>query len=329
MTAVPPAVFGLLTAACWGLSDFLSRRPARRIGYYLTASYLQLVGLTEISAYVLVLAPASLSKLGSNGPVLAANLLIGVATFFSLTFLLRGFSRGNMSIVSPVASTYPVITIFLSALFLGETVAGIQAFGVAVLLGGIILAGINLRELRGKPALAVAQSEAPLAASSSADGTLAKTALSPTAGPQSSSRWFTRGLGSAVSSCVLSGVLLFGLGFVTPAFGSALTVLVIRVASTAASFALIKPLGQKFQLPNLRVVPWIVVVGSLDLLGLVLFNLGILSAGNSLPIVTTISGMATVLTIILAGGLYREKLDAIQYVGVTVLLLGLALVLYF
>jgi uncharacterized membrane protein len=333
MTNISPAVFGLLTAGSWGLSDFLSRKPAKNIGYFLTATFLQIVGLGEIALYVVLFAPSSLPKLATNPPVLLTNILIGIAAFFSLTFLLRGFSRGNMSIVSPVASTYPVITIFLSAVFLGEIVAGIQAVGIGILLVGIILAGINLRELRRKGGV-VMQQDTPGIRNPVGGGGLARTFSaseqdSIQTGQERTNRWITRGLGSALASCLLSGILLFGLGFVTPSFGTPLTVLVLRIASMVTSFALLKPFGQQFKLPSPRIVPWIVVVGTLDVLGLVFFNQGILSAGNSLPIVSTLAGMATVLTIILAGGFYREKLDGIQYLGITLLLIGLGIVLYF
>ncbi len=323
------AIFGLLAAASWGASDFVSLVPSRRIGYYLTASFLQLVGLVEVSAYVFIVNPSILSLAVSNPRILLVNFLVGILGFLSILFLLRGFLKGVMSIVSPIASTYPVFTIILSVLFLSATVGGIQAVGIALLLTGIILAGFKVSELRKAGVL-----PDPGAPSSPVNlsnlGNPATALEKPSRfGLGSPHKWITKGVGSALGTALCAGFVFFGLGFVTPVFGSILPVFVIKGAATGASFALLIPLKQKFQVPNGRTMILLIFVGALDALGLIFFNLGILTAGASFPIVVTISSLGTVLTIILANVFYKERLDQIQYFGILVLLVGLSTVLYF
>jgi uncharacterized membrane protein len=70
-------------------------------------------------------------------------------------------------------------------------------------------------------------------------------------------------------------------------------------------------------------------MGFLDTMGFIAFNLGILSAQNSLPIVVTLSGLVGAVTMLLARAIYRERLDLIQNLGVVILLIGIVIVLYF
>ena len=59
---------------------------------------------------------------------MAANALFAVAS-----------TRGLVSVVSVVASLYPVTTVMLARILLGERIAGVQQVGVAAALSGVVL----------------------------------------------------------------------------------------------------------------------------------------------------------------------------------------------
>jgi drug/metabolite transporter (DMT)-like permease len=64
-------------------------------------------------------------------------------------------------------------------------------------------------------------------------------------------------------------------------------------------------------------------------MGFITFNLGLLSADNSLPIVVTLSGMVGVVTIELARIFYHEKLEPVQLLGVLIIFVGVGTVSYY
>jgi drug/metabolite transporter (DMT)-like permease len=59
---------------------------------------------------------------------MAANALFAVAS-----------TRGLVSVVSVVASLYPVTTVVLARLLLGERIAAAQQLGVVAALSGVVL----------------------------------------------------------------------------------------------------------------------------------------------------------------------------------------------
>ncbi len=73
--------------------------------------------------------PRQLVTLGAIGLIdLAANAAYNYAT-----------TIGELSNVAVASSLYPVMTVFMAALVLGERVRGIQRLGVVVALGGVVL----------------------------------------------------------------------------------------------------------------------------------------------------------------------------------------------
>jgi drug/metabolite transporter (DMT)-like permease len=313
------ALCGLAAAICWGVSDFISRQPSRRIGYYITSTYVQLFSFIGLFVLVLVTIPSSLAKIPQNQIVFAENLIIGVLMFGALLFLYRGYAQGMMSITGPISSSYPVVTIILSVVILGVTLADITAIGITIVVIGIILAGFKISDLRtlintGSEKMAMARISSPPSSLSS---------------QESGRKMLVRGVDSAILACLFLGVIYLGLGSVTKVYGTILPILVMRGSAAIVGFALLLPLKQKFVLPSKKVLPWLLLLATLDSTGLLLFDRGITIAQNSLPIVVTLSGLVGVVTLLLARTFYKERLDTIQGIGVIILLVGVGIVLYF
>ena len=70
-----------------------------------------------------------------------------ITTLGGLSFF-KGTQVGNLSVLSPIASSYSVIIIFFSILFLSEILLPIQVGSVVLVVVGTILVSINLKNFK-------------------------------------------------------------------------------------------------------------------------------------------------------------------------------------
>jgi drug/metabolite transporter (DMT)-like permease len=137
-----------------------------------------------------------------------------------------------MSIVAPVSSCYPVLTVAL-ALLSGERIHTLRGIGLAATLIGVILAATSF--------------SADANHSSSPDGASSQAQLS-------------EGVGWAICATVGFGVLFWFLQFhVVPVVGAAVSVRVIRVSPFLTLALVAAPARQSFRLPRGGV--WCLILG--------------------------------------------------------------------
>jgi drug/metabolite transporter (DMT)-like permease len=65
--------------------------------------------------------------------------MIGVMDTAGNSFFAAASSQGDVSVVSVLATLYPVVTVGLAAAVLSERVAGLQLVGVVAALAGVAL----------------------------------------------------------------------------------------------------------------------------------------------------------------------------------------------
>src|SRR5271155_4538553 len=108
-------ILGLIGAICWGGSDFAARFASRRVGAYRTLFFMQFFGFLALSAYLKWTgAFAHITATGWKPWVLAA--FAGVLNMTASLALYYSFQIGVMSIVAPVSSSYPALTVALAML---------------------------------------------------------------------------------------------------------------------------------------------------------------------------------------------------------------------
>lgn len=134
--------FGLaiVTALLIGFGDFLAKIVIGRIG---VANYFLIYGVSYLPGLLISLA---LDKKGRRLPkipfkdwvsaLIGASMVTGAGIFFFIAL-----SKGPASLVAPVASSYTALTVTLALIFLKEKLRKIQAFGVLLVVLGIILIG--------------------------------------------------------------------------------------------------------------------------------------------------------------------------------------------
>jgi drug/metabolite transporter (DMT)-like permease len=198
-------VCGILTASGFGTADFVAKLSTGKVGFLRTALFMQAFG----SFFVLPFAMTDFSRLLVDPLITLAAILLGVVNALATLLLYKGFEVGRVSIVSPIASTAPMVAIVLAITLLGEMVT-IELFaGIGFVLAGIILVSFQ-----------TAQIEA--------------------------SKQIAKGAIYAIGFMMLGGFLLFGLKPVSNVLGVFLPVLIMRwvgVPVLAVPFLAKKPSG--------------------------------------------------------------------------------------
>lgn len=143
----------LLTALAWGISDFLARLAAGRLGGRLALFGQQALGLLFIA--VVFIEPSTWPSWPGNRS-LAIGMGIGLLNVGSALAMYRAFEVGAVALLSPLISSYGAVTAVLALLIAQETPSAIQLVGMACVAlgamgaslvpaeGGVTRAGIGL-----------------------------------------------------------------------------------------------------------------------------------------------------------------------------------------
>ena len=286
-------LFGATAAFCWGSADFLSRRQSERVGSYRTVLYAHVMTLVVIAALIPVLRPTFVV-----GPVVALVLTAcGLVSLLAFMLLYRAFHRGTVSVVAPIAYTYPAVTTILSILLLGTVLAETSIVAIVWVIAGVVLLSTRLSELRA--------------------------ALSGKGAPNVIS-----GVGSAVGSSVIFGIVYVGLGYSIPLVGYVVPVIFLRGVAAAAGFLLAPLLKQDVRPSRSALSNTVIAMGVLEAVGFLAFTYGVSQGGSSLPVVTAVSGMGGAVAAAYGLIFLRERLELNQIVGVVLALTGVFTLLY-
>jgi len=189
---------GLLTASGFGIADFAAKLSTDKVGFLRTALFVQLIG----SFFVLPFALPDAYRVLVNPWITLAAILLGVVNVLGTLLLYKGFEVGRVSIVSPIASTAPLVAVLLAITLLGEILTRELLIGIGLVMLGIIL--VSLQTTQGNASKQVA-----------------------------------RGTVYAIGFMFFGGLLLFGLKPVTSVLGPFLPVLIMRwvgILALAAPF---------------------------------------------------------------------------------------------
>ena len=290
-----PVLLGAFTAFCWGTSDYLSRSSSQKVGHYRTTVYMHVVSTATL---VLLLPLLLRPDFGISFELALTLVALSVVNFFAFIFLYRGLHYGVVSVVAPIAYSYPIITTIFAVIFLGVMLSGVRTLALAAVILGVILLSTRFSELgrylRG--------------------GGLVK--VMP-------------GVDSAVVSAVSFGSVYVALGFVTPLVGYVLPVLFLRGLGGIFGFTFAPLLKQDVRPRRDVMTRTMLVMGILETFGLLSFNLGISFGGATLPVVTALSGMGGAFATTYAMAFLRERLEPNQLVGILLSIAGVFALLYF
>lgn len=283
----------MVTALCWGTSDYLSRSQSEKVGHYQTVVYMQVMNVIILLLLFPILNP-SLFVTPAAALVLTVS---GAINFFGFVYLYRAFHKGVVSVVAPVAYTYPAVTTVFSVLLLGAVLAPLRIASITSIMVGVVLVSTRFSELRsyrrgrGLPNI-------------------------------------TAGVGSAVTSSFFFGVVYVGVGYATPVVGYVLPVLFLRGVGALVGFLAAPVLREKVRPSRDSFSRTIFVMGVLETFGFLAFNYGLSLGVDSLPVVAALSGMGGAVAAAYALVLLKERLEKNQLLGMALSIAGVFVLLY-
>jgi drug/metabolite transporter (DMT)-like permease len=281
-------LLGLTVAVGWGFADFMARAASRRIGAYRSLFVMQCFGLAALSLYWAFAhgAEAFFHSRTGWGPGIVA----GVLDAGSSLALYHAFETGILAVVAPISASYPALTMLL-AIQSGERISPVRAAGIVASIVGVALA----------------------AASRSSGG-----------GPGGGKRRLSGGVVWAIAAALGYAVNFWLLGFhVVPMIGSVASVWLIR-ASTILTLGLIAvPAGRRLRAPR-GLWGLLAAIGLLDTLAFVANNAGL--GLRQVLVVTVLASLYAAITVLLSALLLRERLERSQWLGVFLILAGVALI---
>jgi drug/metabolite transporter (DMT)-like permease len=147
MHDVEGLLLGLTAALGWGLAATVATVASRRVGSLGATAGTQATSVAVLATLVL----GAGTVLPDEPALVALSLACGVVAAVAYLAFFTALRHGPISVVSPVVSTYGGLTVVLSVLLLGESLAPGQVLGVALATAGIVLASVTLDEGLRRP----------------------------------------------------------------------------------------------------------------------------------------------------------------------------------
>ena len=286
-------LLGLLTAVCWGSSDFLARFATRRTGTLRATLYMQLLGFVLLSAALPFLGGWGHLTDGSGLRPWFWGLFAGLLNTFATLSIYRSFELGKMAAVAPLSASYPVITVLLSVLT-GERLTPYRLIGIILVLAGAII---------------VAREDT--SSSSSSEPASAESLAREKAGL----RW-------ALTAALAMGVMfwLVGIRFV-PIIGALPSVWIIRLVSAIATLAAILASRQPAAPPPRNAFSFIGGMAVLDTAAYCFNNRGMQL--EQVSIVSVLASLYGAVTVAYAALFLREPITRLQWLGIAAIFTGI------
>jgi drug/metabolite transporter (DMT)-like permease len=318
-------ILGLTGAVCWGMADFAARFASRRVGAYRTLFFMQFFGFIALSVYLKF--TGGFSHVAPGWQPWALTVVAGLLNVSASLSLYHSFEIGVMSIVGPVSSSYPALTVALS-LASGERINPLRGIGIAITLIGVILAAMSFASKPTNPADTAHLSDAinsPDAVNPAGSANFADASNSAKAANSSTDSRLSRGVGWAILAALGFGVMFWFLGFhVVPLVGDAVSVWVMRLTALISLAVVALPTRQSIRLPHGGVWWMLAAVGFMDTAAFVANNAGLHIGPVS--VVSVLASLYGAVTVLLAWIFLRERLERSQWLGIVLIFVGIVCV---
>src|SRR5215475_5498111 len=281
-------LLGLVTAFSWGSADFLARFASRTVGALRIAFYLQAFGFLFLTVILLRWHVWGHLFDHSGWQPWGWGALVGAFNALGMFALYRAFELGKLSVVGPLSSSYPTLTLVLS-IFAGERLTVVRIVGIVLALLGVLV---------------VARGESSTASIPPNDG---------------------KGIAWAVIAAVLFGFMYWILGTrVIPATGACATVWLMRGTAALITLAILVAKDQPLGLPDKKTAAQAAGTGLLDTGAFVLSNVSMQM--EQVSVITVLASLYGAVTVLLASIFLRERMSLAQWLGIIAIFAGIFLV---
>ncbi len=129
------AVHALLPIVLWGLSGFLQKLATGHVSAE-TAAVVYLLAFVPVGIFYALREPWPAIPSGVWLPVLAMGFFLAFGNFAMLGAFARG---GKASVIAPLGSLYPLISVPAAVLFLHEQIGAREIAGIAIALVSVVM----------------------------------------------------------------------------------------------------------------------------------------------------------------------------------------------
>lgn len=273
----------------WGIADFIAGSVIAKIGDLKTFFWMQFFGLLANIAVGVFYLPNSLKFDFSFLPLV---IVASIAYTVGYMLLYKAFAKGELSIVSPIAATNAIFTVLVAIVLFGQKLINYQPSGIILVILGAMLISIDFKKLySGNVSLTIGVKEALLAA------LLFGFVYWP------------------ISEYVTERTDWVAFNILVKLFCVVLFVVYRNLFHN--NLDLIKNISKNLWLPLL-------MIGLLDLIGILSVNFGISVADSAL--VVPISSAFSLVTVLLAVIVKREKTSISQKLAIAMIIGGVIMV---
>lgn len=230
------------------------------------------------------------AQLSLTFSILMVGFLLAAAEVGLYFLLYKAFDVGNVSVATALIGTYPLLTTIFAVIALSETLPMLKYGFIGLMVMGGILTSIRWQDVL-------------------ANGF--------------DRRDLVKGLPWILAALVAHGLYFPVLGIFTAHEAWAVTLLLIKVFSAVILFCIFYLFKKQSILPPKDRVPFTSLLGLLEVTGWAGFAWATSSTeGQTAIIIAALNSLALV-TAILAYFVLQEKLSFLQYVGITIIVVGL------
>jgi len=278
-------IFGIITMLSWGVADFLAAASLKKTSIYKIFIWSQIIGL--LFFVIVFLLFFKLPKLSTYAIELI--LIGGLLSVVSYLAFYKALQVGKVSIISPIAASWVIITVVLALVFLKEGLTLLHGLGVFLVVLGIIITSFKLHDLL---ALKFAN--------------------------------LVSGVKYAIVALLGMGVFFYLIGIMVNVddLGWFFPIFFIKITAIFYFLLYVGFKRENISFPK-NVTMLVIVIGVLEVIAFFAYSFGV--SFHYTVIVAPVSATFPVVTIFLAWIFFGEKLEFNQKTGVILVLLGLIL----
>ena len=134
----------------WGIADFFAKKTIDQIGDVASLAWGHIFGTATLLLMMLynLFVLKKVIILPSDFRLWLGLILFGVGQAVVYLFLYKGFGKGQLTLLSPVFATFSGVAALISIFIFGEMVGGYLLFSLAIIFVGILLMNIDIGALK-------------------------------------------------------------------------------------------------------------------------------------------------------------------------------------
>ncbi|HBG82046.1 TPA: hypothetical protein DDW69_04410 [candidate division CPR2 bacterium] len=279
-------LFGLMSMLSYGLSNAISKVPAKKDGSQ------KLLFYRNVFISILLLLVFLLSNhenIFLDPQTIITTILVSSLGAIPLIALYQSLKLGKVGVVTPITGSSAIFTIILALIFFKETLNTIQVIAVFLIVLGNILISINFKEIKKSHLFS-----------------------------------YSSGVPLAVAGSLGLGAYFFLIKIPINTFGPILAALLVETGVAIGAAVYILATNRSFSLSDKSSMKYIFFVAILAGFGGLVYNYGVRVAPVSL--VTAVGSARPMVSIIYGKLVYKEKLQTKQYLAGLIIVSGLIII---